>query len=360
MKKIKTFVTMFAAFAALILLPNISALKASAAEPTTFYIDYDPDGYGWYVLLESDPTKREDETPKVLQVYYNLVKDGDVVVVSNYHENVPQLDLGTARLGNVTVINNTSFTMVKAASITDFFALGNSFCSISAPVTNAYVYDPSVVNFNDNVQKLVINVDEAASTSSLGCVGTLDHLMVLFTSNNSSYNLYNFNKGTFSFEDGVVTTASYNFTTYPAPTPSPKPTPAPVTPPGGYKLKEVFDEKFYADRYPDLKAAYGYNREALWTHFITCGINEGRAMNNLLDVVKYKNTYADLNAAFGNNWDAYLEHYLTTGAKEGRDSGTGFNALVYASEYADLQRIYGDDVLALWKHYNTAGKAEGR
>ncbi len=89
----------------------------------------------------------------------------------------------------------------------------------------------------------------------------------------------------------------------------------------GGKLKEIFDEHYYADNNPDLKAAFGYDREALWNHFVTCGLKEGRVMNGKLDVVKYRNTYADLNAAFGDNWDAYVEHYLTCGAKEGRDSG---------------------------------------
>ena len=89
----------------------------------------------------------------------------------------------------------------------------------------------------------------------------------------------------------------------------------------GGRLKELFDEHYYADAYPDLKAVYGYDREALWAHFINSGLKEGRVMNGRLDVVKYRNTYADLNAAFGDNWDAYVEHFLTCGEKEGRDSG---------------------------------------
>ena len=94
---------------------------------------------------------------------------------------------------------------------------------------------------------------------------------------------------------------------------------------GGGKLKEIFDEHYYADLYPDLKAAFGYDREALWAHYINSGLQENRVMNNRLDVVKYRNTYADLNAAFGDNWDAYVEHYLTCGEKEGRDSGITAN-----------------------------------
>lgn len=358
MKRIKTFVTMFAALAAMILLPGASALKVSAAEPATYYIDYDPDGYGWYVLVEADMADRDNAPPKVMQFFYRDVRDGDAVVVSCYHDNAPQLDLGTARLGNVTILPDTSFIMVKAAHIVDFFALGKSFCSISAPITNAYVYDPAVVNFNDNVKDILLNVDSGASTSTLGGSGTVDSLTVYFSTNNSSYSLYNFPKDTFSFKDGYINTPANLFSTVPVTTNPSRPSGSvPQTIP---KLKDVFDERYYADTYADLKVAFGYNKEALWTHYITNGINEGRSMNSLLNVSNYRYQYADLNAAFGDNWDAYLAHYITTGAKEGRDSGTGFNALDYAAEYEDLQRAYGDDVLALWQHYRTAGKAENR
>ncbi len=105
---------------------------------------------------------------------------------------------------------------------------------------------------------------------------------------------------------------------------------------------------------------FGYDREALWEHYVEYGLNEGRGMNSLIDVVKYREEYPDLDAEFGDNWDAYLTHYLTFGAKEGRDTGTGFNALDYAERYSDLKEAYGSDVLALWKHYLAFGSQEGR
>ncbi len=125
-------------------------------------------------------------------------------------------------------------------------------------------------------------------------------------------------------------------------------------------LKDVFDEHYYADTYPDLKEAYGYDREALWNHFITYGLSESRNMNEFLDVVKYREEYGDLEKAFGDDWDAYLNHYLTFGAKEGRDTGTAFNALDYAGRYEDLKEAFGDNVLGLWRHYQTFGKTENR
>ncbi|MBO4458042.1 MAG: CAP domain-containing protein [Butyrivibrio sp.] len=37
-----------------------------------------------------------------------------------------------------------------------------------------------------------------------------------------------------------------------------------------------FDYKYYADTYPDVKKAYGYNKEALWNHYVQYGKKEGR------------------------------------------------------------------------------------
>lgn len=39
---------------------------------------------------------------------------------------------------------------------------------------------------------------------------------------------------------------------------------------------EHFDYVTYADTYPDLYAAFGYNREYLYAHYMNCGIREGR------------------------------------------------------------------------------------
>ena len=59
-------------------------------------------------------------------------------------------------------------------------------------------------------------------------------------------------------------------------------------------LKDVFDEYYYADTYGDLKETFGYDKEALWNHFVTQGLDEGRNMNGLIDIVKYREEYEDL------------------------------------------------------------------
>ncbi|MDE7222420.1 MAG: hypothetical protein K2O34_01405, partial [Acetatifactor sp.] len=125
-------------------------------------------------------------------------------------------------------------------------------------------------------------------------------------------------------------------------------------------IEDVFDEHYYADMYPDLKDAYGYDREALLEHFKTIGIYEGRTMNEMIDIVKYREQYQDLQDAFGDDWDAYVAHYLSCGAFEHRDSGTDFDPVAYLERYGDLQEVFGDDVLAAYRHYEECGKQEGR
>ncbi|MDE6419178.1 MAG: hypothetical protein K2K87_01470, partial [Lachnospiraceae bacterium] len=37
-----------------------------------------------------------------------------------------------------------------------------------------------------------------------------------------------------------------------------------------------FNHIAYANRYPDLKEAFGYDKDALYEHYLTYGIDEGR------------------------------------------------------------------------------------
>ncbi len=44
----------------------------------------------------------------------------------------------------------------------------------------------------------------------------------------------------------------------------------------GSKPDPKFDYKYYADTYPDLKSAFGYDKDALWNHYVVFGQKEGR------------------------------------------------------------------------------------
>lgn len=140
----------------------------------------------------------------------------------------------------------------------------------------------------------------------------------------------------------------------------------------------VFDATYYANRYPDLKAAFGNDESALLQHFIQYGMAEGRQGSSQFDVYSYKNLYPDLRAAFGNNLKSYYMHYISSGKAEGRKA-TGVNTLqnpittyngidysavydynYYLKKYSDLVKIYTNDDIGLLAHFVNCGMGEGR
>lgn len=125
-------------------------------------------------------------------------------------------------------------------------------------------------------------------------------------------------------------------------------------------LKDLFDAEYYSSTYADLEAAFGDNEEALYQHFLTYGLMEGRNASPYFDIRVYREKYADLDAAFGNDWEKYAEHYLIYGLEEGRDGGGEFDAVSYAKRYPDLYEAFGYDLVQLKAHYETYGVQENR
>lgn len=87
---------------------------------------------------------------------------------------------------------------------------------------------------------------------------------------------------------------------------------------GGLDYTPVFDASYYSNRYKDLKAAYGDNAMALFTHFIAHGMREGRQAIETFNVQAYKARYPDLQKAFGENLPLYYQHYVQLGKDEKR------------------------------------------
>ena len=87
---------------------------------------------------------------------------------------------------------------------------------------------------------------------------------------------------------------------------------------GGVNYGPVFDPVYYANKYPDLKAAFGNDSALLFNHFCMNGMSEARQAIATFNVKVYRENYPDLEAAFGNQWPMYYTHYCTNGIKEGR------------------------------------------
>lgn len=140
----------------------------------------------------------------------------------------------------------------------------------------------------------------------------------------------------------------------------------------------VFDAKYYAGRYGDLYTVYGNDRQALFNHFLTFGMGEGRQGCAGFDVHSYYNAYADLRRAFGNDLKSYYMHYLEHGREEGRTATgcstlrgaiTVYNGIDYApvydynyyvNKYGDIQQAFGADDMAVLQHFVMFGMQEGR
>ena len=80
----------------------------------------------------------------------------------------------------------------------------------------------------------------------------------------------------------------------------------------------VFDATYYANKYPDLKAAFGTDAAKLYNHFITHGIYEGRQGCAAFSAKAYLQKYSDLKNAYGNDYAQAVKHYLAHGYNEGR------------------------------------------
>ena len=124
-------------------------------------------------------------------------------------------------------------------------------------------------------------------------------------------------------------------------------------------LGAVFDAKYYADQYPDLKKAYGYDEEKLLNHFLATGLNEGRTASPVFSI-KYYMQYKDLQEVYGTDRMKYIAHFERYGMEEGRQGIETFNVRSYRLEYQDLRRAFGDDLKAYYEHFVEFGYRENR
>lgn len=86
-------------------------------------------------------------------------------------------------------------------------------------------------------------------------------------------------------------------------------------------------------------------------------------VNQYSDVYNYKdylNYNPDLNEVLGNNQRALFEHFISFGMKEGRQGSSEFNLDAYKANNPDLVAAFGDDNVKYYEHYISSGKAEGR
>ena len=92
-----------------------------------------------------------------------------------------------------------------------------------------------------------------------------------------------------------------------------------ITKLNGVNYKYVFQVGYYADRYDDLFAAYGFDDEQYLRHFVCFGMKEGRQASGNFNVYHYRTRYSDVRKAYGRYLEKYYLHYINFGYKEGRN-----------------------------------------
>lgn len=243
MKKIRTTVTMLAAAIVFFLLPGAGCLRAAAEEPVTYAVKYIEEKQEWRYLPDTS-TFDDEAYHRELYYMYESMKDGDIVVVYNESPGVPQLNLGTVHLSNLTVTPCSSFTIIFSGDVDECHILKGAYCSINANVTNAHVYETATCNFNKDVQELRIHSDDEI-TATVGCDGTVGHLYAPSDSlPKTFYDLYDFKKGSLNIQNGSLQTSPDKFSSSPSQTPAPTaapPAPAPTPAPSAGSNNDEYD-----------------------------------------------------------------------------------------------------------------------
>lgn len=234
MKRFQKFVSVLmsaAVFASLLaLFPAANALRVSADRPTTFYVKYDQDEGSWRMQISNgeEGVEWRDEDPGRELYYLNngdeRAKNGDIVVILPTTEvndagetitvNAPSdatIEV-SARLGNLTV--NRVRCVVHAGGIDSCYVLGNSYAAINGDVTNAYVYDNAICNFNNNVGNLrLISSEENTVNTDVYVKGTVGYAS-LANPGGVLNEYYNFKADCFYFSpSGGLLTDPANYST---------------------------------------------------------------------------------------------------------------------------------------------------
>lgn len=119
-----------------------------------------------------------------------------------------------------------------------------------------------------------------------------------------------------------------------------------------------FDEVFYAKHNPDVAAVVGLSKEALYAHYQNAGYTEGRIAKSLprnvldyqgqnyynygifhFDEKRYAQEYPELVAIYGLDGKKLWNHYITKGIAEGRHAYLNYGARSGMDSYLELVYI---------------------
>lgn len=251
MKKIKKTVSLVLAAALLFLLPDASAITASAEEEhATYYIRYMENEDSWRAQkLSVWDDSRESAG---LDFVTNNIKEGDLLIIEGDGKKDLKLEINV-RLNNLTV-KNTGLALVSVKNGIDYcFILKDSVAAINGDITNAYVYDNGRCNLNNNVTNLYLQ-GEPKLEATVVVQGTVSYAKFA-EEDRTIYEFYNFAAGTFVTENGILKTNASQYSTTPPSQPAPAPASAPAS---------------SSDEYDEVPKT-GENNSVVWLLYIGIG-----------------------------------------------------------------------------------------
>ena len=220
MKKTIAFIAMLA----LCVVPFFSgSITAKAEGATTYSLKYVESLGQWRYQVNS---WTDNDNGRELYYMYQSIKDGDIIVISGGHADLT-LDLNV-KLNNLTTYDCGTI-VVNSKGIDNVYILTQSTVAINGDVTYAEVYGYSYVNFNNNVGTLkILSEKEDLLRANVNVIGTVNYLYGAGM-NYKHYELYNFQAGSLSIENGAVKADASKYSSTPVATPAP----APSTPAAG-------------------------------------------------------------------------------------------------------------------------------
>lgn len=210
-KRIRSLVLTLAAAALLVLLPQSNVLTVKADGPETYSVAYIE---GTYNDWRYQPGSAFDE-PKghgSLGELLLKLKDGDSVVVYQVGTPSKTLDLGSTKLGNLTIYQNVNGAVIFTGGVKDCYVLAGALTAVNGDITTAYIYDaPSTAapntttcTFNNNVIDMYLYMTRDPATN-ISCGGTVGHFHATYTDSGDSYaECYDVHAGKFSFLNGYI------------------------------------------------------------------------------------------------------------------------------------------------------------
>lgn len=205
MKKTSLLTSAFVAALAFFLFPTTSLTAHAKNYAVSF--NEEKQEWKWQEGSTYDSSKEENH------MYYLSLQDGDYVAVyEGAASDGETLDLGSAKLGNLTIVNTIGTVVVKTGGISECYILANTTSSISGNVNTAYVYDPATVTFTGNVTNLISTSNNSDYNCNIGVGGTVAYYHAYSLNDPKTFwEKYNFAAGKFSVEDGNLKTQYYYY-----------------------------------------------------------------------------------------------------------------------------------------------------